>query len=539
MPLGFKHDRVVSGEVLNVQPGRPPTNNDQPGRNASPMRSLPDLLSDLQHTAAQHRLRVQDHFKDFDRHRDGTITVPQFQIAIGMTWSKHLPLTQAEVELIANEYQVLKRGRASVGWKAFVADINAVFSEFSLERDPRAILPANTHQRGTKLPELSADEEESVNKLLARLRWHFGTRRILVKPPFTDGEYNRNSMRVIDHVTYAQFEQCLSRLGLELNSDEMLLLKRKFDDLNDGFVNYAVFASIVDPEEANSNRLNDGPTQMLTQIKNNANFKSTKIADEQPGRSPNAADFPGLLSSREPEDLESLMKRLKHKISRFDIVLADAFVDFDKHKLGAISRAQFRRGLNSAFGDAYIRESLKEEELNTLEEEFKREMVDGAQFVDWNRICLALDGTPLASDAQVQESTISELDLPERQSHRMSHSGGVRLRTVLAQIAERFRIRSVYVKTPFHDFARALNSPKMTNHITRQQFVQGISRLGVELHEDDLQLLCKMYDDLEDSSVNYVRFCQDVDASEIRSSRRFSAVEFVAGFRHQKVFPMP
>jgi hypothetical protein len=37
---------------------------------------------------------VDENFKDFDRHRDGTITVPQFQTAIAMTWSKHAPLSQ-------------------------------------------------------------------------------------------------------------------------------------------------------------------------------------------------------------------------------------------------------------------------------------------------------------------------------------------------------------------------------------------------------------------------------------------------------------
>ena len=102
---------------------------------------------------------------------------------------------------------------------------------------------------------------------------------------------------------------------------------------------------------------------------------------------------------------------------------------------------------------------------------------------------------------------------------------------------ERFAIRSVYVKAPFHDFALSSNSPIMVDHCTRQQFVQGLSRLGIEPNAADLDLLFRKYDDLAEGSVNYVAFSVDVDPTETFSSReRLPAAPvpqttFTGGFR--------
>merc|ERR1712046_108044 len=111
-----------------------------------------------------------------------------------------------------------------------------------------------------------------------------------------------------------------------------------------------------DMEELSSNRVSSR-AQALTQFRSNVNFKTARVADAQPGRPPMTSDFPSLLSSRPSDKLEQLMKRLQDKTLQFNIPVHDCLVDDDRHKLGAISRAQFRRGLSFAFGDAYVRES--------------------------------------------------------------------------------------------------------------------------------------------------------------------------------------
>merc|ERR1719238_2375788 len=101
----------------------------------------------------------------------------------------------------------------------------------------------------------------------------------------------------------------------------------------------------------------------------------------------------------------------------------------------------------------------------------------------------------------------------------LSAAEEARVQEVLSLMRERFQIRSVYVKAPFTDFAKSNNSPMMVDRITRQQFVQGLSRLGIEPSDADLELLFKKYDDSGEGSVNYVAFSTDVDATETFSGR--------------------
>ena len=104
---------------------------------------------------------------------------------------------------------------------------------------------------------------------------------------------------------------------------------------------------------------------------------------------------------------------------------------------------------------------------------------------------------------------------------------------------DRFSIREVYVKGVFHDFALSKNSPKMIDHVTRQQFVQGLSRLGLEPAPDELALLFKKFDDDGVGNVNYVAFARAVDALETFSDRNKAAIAkratFYGGFRKPKV----
>jgi len=430
-------------------------------------------------------------------------------------------------------YSVEKSGKVHVKWKIFVGDVNKVFNADALERTPLTKPPPNPPDVARFKSELTGAEEAAVEAVLSRLRHHCRVRRVLVKPFFADAEYNRNSMRVVDHITRAQYEQCLSRLNFELNGDELLLLQKKFDDHNDGFVNYVAFACAVDMQEHSGNR--DEPradSAMLDCFKTNANFNTEKIAALQPGRPPMTSD-----PSRPPAGLETLIMRLQDKALQFNIPVQDFFVDYDKHKLGAISKSQFRRGLNYAFGDAYIRETISEVELNSLEDLYKREMIDGAHYVDWRSFCKKINEALLVSNLEVKPFTQPERRVIEPQPVTLGAVEEMRIAKLLAAIGERFRIRSVYAKAPFHDFAKSFNSPMMVDHITRQQFVQGLSRLGIELPYGDLEVLFQKYDDNADGSVNYVAFSRDVDATETFSDR-VTPVEkgtFYGGFRNSKV----
>ncbi len=228
----------------------------------------------------------------------------------------------------------------------------------------------------------------------------------------------------------------------------------------------------------------------------------------------------------------------QEKIIKFSIPIADFFIDYDKHKLGAISRPQFRRGLNFAFGDSYIREAVTSEEISLLECAYAREMFDGAQFVDWKDFCKDINTVHTLTNLETKPTESPQpVRIKPQTRVSLSPAEEARVDELLSAMRKRFEIRSVYVKAPFHDFAQSTNSPMMVDHVTRQQFVQGLSRLGIEPGAEDLELLFKKYDDGEEGSVNYVAFATDVDATETFSDRSKApkGSTLYGGFRSAKV----
>ena len=71
-PGGFWKAKTVEGPLLNMQPGRPATNNDVPRVVKAPLgQSAAEIVLRLQKAAIRSRVRVEEGFKDFDRHRCG------------------------------------------------------------------------------------------------------------------------------------------------------------------------------------------------------------------------------------------------------------------------------------------------------------------------------------------------------------------------------------------------------------------------------------------------------------------------------------
>ena len=223
---------------------------------------------------------------------------------------------------------------------------------------------------------------------------------------------------------------------------------------------------------------------------------------------------------------------------QFKIPVHDSFVDYDRHKTGAISRPQFRRGLAYAFGDSYVRSSITDAEMQALEGKYRRELIDGDHFVDWRAFCKKLTEVLLTADLErTMDAPPTERAL-ERPDVTLSSEEEARVAELLGKMSERFRIRSVYVKAPFHDFAKSTNSPMCVDHCTRQQFVQGLSALGIEPTVEELELLFRKYDDHGEGTVNYVAFSRDVDVTETFSDRlpaKDTGTSLFGGFREPKV----
>ena len=489
---------------LPYQPGRPAFSNDCPRViPAPPSATLEQLLNRLRADAARGRIRVEDMFRDFDRHRDGTITVGQFQMALNMTFGKLDPLSGADVALLVDHYQVAKPGALHVKWKAFVDDVNTIFTASGLERNPEQEVPAPVAPAPPKVSttRLSAEEDAELQvacsrvpaagpcqelrsvlfclrsphrratpptrhpqALLNRFRFHVRTRRLLVKPFFLDLECSRRSMRVVDHVTSQQFMSCLGRLGLAATADEVALLRKKYDDRGDGTINYIDFTTAIDADLSASARDAAAPaavarTAQSARIAKNGGFNARKTMEHMPGRSKQSATVPTLVSNKPPGTLEELMWRLQNKCIQFTIPVRDAFVDYDTNRKGAITVPQFRAALNRAFGGAYVRADVHEDELLTLERAYAAVMADGATFFRWRDFCKDLER------AAVQPHLEANPDAPiltrriERKAVALSDEEERRVAEILGAMRRRCSIRSIYPKQFFADFARSRGTP--------------------------------------------------------------------------------
>jgi len=524
---GFWKSKIVDGPLLNQQPGRPSTNNDVPRVVKAPLgQSAEQIVLRLQKASLQSRVRVEEGFKDFDRHRCGAITIPQFTIGMRTIFGRDEPISQADFETLVAHYAVEQSGCVLFKWKAFVDDVNYGVGESTLlHRTPTTALkvPVVPPIDWARMGELNPHEEQQLLALLARFRHFTLTRRMLVKPYFMDAERSRRSMRVVDHVTRPQFEACLARLGLEASNEELDILIRKFSDKPDGYVNYVAFTRTIDAYESCSDRHPDGKAKEVKQLSGNGGFWYTKTMPTQPGRAPPQMDFPRLNSDTGAITTHAkLLKRLSDRCVQYGVNGPhNFFADYDRHGRGTCTIAQFRAAMMLAFGASYMKTDLTEKECQLLEEWYARTLLDGEVHVKWKDFCndIAAQVVPPNLEYDPLNNHDGFIPLIERKEKVLSREEEARLAPLLKKMKDRFSIREVYVKGPFHDFALSKNSPKMIDHVTRQQFVQGLSRLGIEPSASEIELLCKKYDDDGIGNVNYVAFARTVDALEQFSDR--------------------
>ena len=168
-------------------------------------------------------------------------------------------LSPAEIESTLEKFTEACRNVPSmslVNYQAFCDIIDESFTVKNLEKYPLQqvndipidILNTNRYQTCNK--NLTEAEEEELHYVLSRIAQVCKIKRILVKPVFDDAAANKNSTLSVNRVTANQFKQALNvKLGLRLKESEVMVLLKKFDDNNDGMVNYVAFANLVDPPE--------------------------------------------------------------------------------------------------------------------------------------------------------------------------------------------------------------------------------------------------------------------------------------------------
>ncbi len=205
-----------------------------------------------------HRIRINEFFRDYDPHNCGHITVNQFFAAIAQLG---LPLDQHERKIIHAQF-CSSDGRMK--YREFTSSVNAcnvfiphllVFTMEGLETDPLKVVEPPKREFLVQVilnssycknvNQLSSQEEERLEKILAYMRKVVSERRLLLAPLFKDFDKHLGNL---GKITRAHFCRILSTVNLLVSEEDLVLLFKKYEGKSPGRIHYMEFVRAVDPD---------------------------------------------------------------------------------------------------------------------------------------------------------------------------------------------------------------------------------------------------------------------------------------------------
>mmetsp|Transcript_40240 Transcript_40240/g.92518 ORF Transcript_40240/g.92518 Transcript_40240/m.92518 type:complete len:502 (+) Transcript_40240:126-1631(+) len=199
-------------------------------------------LQIIQTQVVERRLRLYEHFQDFDPLRKGRCTFGQVKTTFTILRLDSL-LSRNDLELLLSMYS--KDGEF-FDYVTFCRQVEAAFTKPHLEKDPLAVVPPGTQavmaMRRNKM-QMTPAQREKLNKLEDKIRSKVKQRGMLIKPLFCTMD-KRNWGRL----TVTQFARCMSMLGFDFDDQSIDLLCHEYCDLGSAQeINYVEFCKSCDP----------------------------------------------------------------------------------------------------------------------------------------------------------------------------------------------------------------------------------------------------------------------------------------------------
>ncbi len=152
-----------------------------------------ELMARIRSSILGSRIRIKEHFQDFDPLNSGCITKAQFircLSSIGLSSLGSLNLNKTQMEALCNEYKSAKDSK-KIDWRRFEYDIESVFTLQNLEKNPTVrVAPTNLFvvpaQGTVKWDEEKLESSEDYNKVISNMNELVKKRRIDCWPPFKD-----------------------------------------------------------------------------------------------------------------------------------------------------------------------------------------------------------------------------------------------------------------------------------------------------------------------------------------------------------------
>jgi Ca2+-binding EF-hand superfamily protein len=429
------------------------------------------------------RIRLPEFLSDYDPLRSGLATQTQFRSG----------LSAAKLRVDNDEFAVLMENYSDgkiVKWRKFCDDVDRIFTEKQLEKDPRketvdskAFTQTTIEKRGPK----GRYESNELKDVLKKVINYVSTRRVVLKPRFQDfDKFNRGK------VTQAQFSQCLDKV-FSFNEKELQRLVDMYHEESTGLCNYIKFIEDVDPQELNTT----GDTNFHKEL---AFTRSRAMV------SPDDVD------TRRNANLEKLMVEIRSQVSQHRIRLRDFFTDFDRLRHGLVTPNKFKAGLSMA------KINLNGSQLQLLEDCFKIDEPDQPLLINYIDFCnygkwlcwfvITLIVDLVFTEPRLEKSpTKSVSSFQSKPRFTLTHDGGYssQLDQIYEKLIEVIDARHVLMKPYFQDY-----DPLTKERVTKTQFSSVLDMLNLGLSSKEVKLLADRYLD-ERGDVDYVTLCQNLD----------------------------
>lgn len=443
--------------------------------------NIDDLLIEMHRWSKIHTVIFAEFLQQFDTHNNGEITAEHFMTGITISGYK---LTEKEFALL-KDYYASDTKKDYIKWRQFDKDIKEMTVQLDLEKTPQAIPPVEienvkkTTMRDIKVltPKVKAIVEE-ISKFVRR-------RRLSLIEQFKD--FDRMNHK---KVNASHFTRVLQLIGCYLSKDRIDELCSFYNDPYTKFVDYGRFCSDVDE---------------MTGLLFGDRASTSIVANGFPHYTDRESEY--LVSIRSgpiaPPTLDSIMEKLQSHVYKRRVRLLEFFQGFDNLRRGLVPKQKF----HTVVGQAEL--PLTADEIELCLSEYADP--NSNDLFNYRGFCakvnevfgpVELNRTPLTAPSPVRvkpepSKTIQTLSPQEEQF----------VQTILRRMKYIVTTRRMNIRDQFEDYDRK----PYKNYITKQQFRQSISRLGLSTNRDELDVLCKKYKNTDLDEVNYMQFCNDID----------------------------
>jgi len=200
-------------------------------------------MDKLRSKVVEKRVRLFEHFQDFDALRKGTCTVGQVKTVFTILDLTKV-ISKEDFEYITSRFC---RADGMFNYRDFCAEADKDFTTPGLEKDP--LLPVAMPSALTTSPgrrnriALPEHEHPAIERLHDRICSRVKKQRMLLMPAFQDMDRTRRG-----HISVSQFARCMVQLNICLSDAEVDLLRTAYCDLgNHTDFNYVEFVKRVDP----------------------------------------------------------------------------------------------------------------------------------------------------------------------------------------------------------------------------------------------------------------------------------------------------